>query len=372
MLSDERDDESKSRAQGLHALSTMSIVDLLDGVRERIRAEGGDRSVTIPLFIGDDDQWQQAKQVLIRDLEGEPRPVASVWGEGIECLQCGSLPCLHGLPAQADQVFERYTPNGKPIFTRFADLVLREMPHLSDRLYRSGTQLTTYVTKSPQSSDPLLPAIAKACRSEILAVLKVGFLRSQAFRDETRRAVSILLVKADSRFELRLIGLNDIESSDIRRLPDGDHLRIVEQALRGARRKLKRLMRQRRAKVADQQMSPIAVLNQLGASLRRLTGKGQTRTHHAKKRHAEGDRPTGLAFKDARQVSHGNFLFDERRKTYVVVGRRGRAHLFTSRGKHVTSIRLEKGELERKKQSGRWRATQTSELDEFTSTLSSL
>ena len=84
--------------------------------------------------------------------------------------------------------------------------------------------------------------------------------------------------------------------------------------------------------------------------------KHRARTKHAKKRHAEGNRPTGEAMKDARRVGSQSLLFDERRQTWVVIGRRGRAQLFAPAGKHVTSIRLETGEVQRKKGSGRWRA----------------
>ena len=46
---------------------------------------------------------------------------------------------------------------------------------------------------------------------------------------------------------------------------------------------------------------------------------------------------------------------DAHTRAYVVLGPKNRAHLFTSAGKHMTSMQLDPGELDRKVGRRRWR-----------------
>ena len=305
MLSGQRDDDSVKSMGGDHGVESRTVNDLLEQLRDQIKALDRRGTCSIDLCLDDEDAWLDTKRRFLGELGDRPAKSLGMLGGGIHCLQCVTNDCDHRFPQKADDVFERYTPNGKPIFTPFADAVLREMPQLADQLFAHSRELLAYTVKKPQSVDPLLPTVAKQRAVKVLGVLKIGYIHSLAFDDENRRAATIVLLETPHRFELRLVGLEGITLDEIRGLPDEDHLKIISRTLRRARHKLKRLMRQRRANIADQQMSPLSVLSQLAAALRRTSGKGKSRTRHAKKRHAQGDRPTGQAFKDARQVSRG-------------------------------------------------------------------
>lgn len=346
-----------------------SLSHLLDILRAQVRSVQHDKVAPLDLHLGDDEAWARAKAVFLDSVIDQVPLSHSAFGGELVCFQCQGQSCNHGLPTRPDDVFIRYTPNGKPLFQSFSDVVLKEQPQLADKLFGSSSTLITYVISDPQAVDPLLPEVKQRSKRTLIGVLHIGFLRSEALSPEARSAVSVVMFEIGGRYELQVVGLNELALERIRGLPDSDHLKMLETAFRAARRKIKRLMRQRRAHIADQQMSPIAILNQLGSVMRRINARGQSRTRHAKKRHAQGGRPTGQAFRDARQVTPPRLLFDERRRTYVVLGRRSRAHLFTERGKHVTSIRLQQGELERKKNIGRWRATSTDDFAHFLSIL---
>ena len=56
-------------------------------------------------------------------------------------------------------------------------------------------------------------------------------------------------------------------------------------------------------------------------------------------------------------------LYDSRRETFVVLGERGRAHVFNPKGKLVTSIRYSPESIERRRKNGHWRAASLEELD---------
>ena len=62
-----------------------------------------------------------------------------------------------------------------------------------------------------------------------------------------------------------------------------------------------------------------------------------------------------MAFADLEQARDDSILFDTRRKTLVVVGDRGRAHIFNDSGRLVTSIRYSPTAIERRQKKGIWK-----------------
>lgn len=326
----------------------------LDRLRDALVESGFRESLTLEFSLSDEKAWTRAKaEFLARTRRGTD---TSEWTPGaVFCLQCTSSTCEHALPPSRDAVFLRYTPNGKPIFRPLQDVLLEQRPVLGEQLYRGPRKLVDFLCIKPQDKDPLLSEVRNRSSVSIEAVLYLGFLRSVRLCDGERAATSLLLLRNGTRLRLHQVGLNEAVFDRLAELPDDDHIKALDQSIRFAARKLKRLARQHKAGVADQKMSPVTVLKQLGTAMRRISMKHRSRTKHAKKRHEEGGRPTGQAIKDALRVGSHSLLFDERRQTWVVIGRRGRAHLFAPAGKHVTSIRLETGEVQRKKGSGRWR-----------------
>ena len=96
------------------------------------------------------------------------------------------------------------------------------------------------------------------------------------------------------------------------------------------------------------------------------------RTQHATERHRDDRRPIRTAVRDADTTSNDKLLWDTRHKTIVVLGPKGRTHVFTEEAKHVTSIRLGRGELERKSQSNRWISLDQKVTDKFRRNLKNL
>jgi hypothetical protein len=117
-------------------------------------------------------------------------------------------------------------------------------------------------------------------------------------------------------------------------------------------------------------LAPVAVLEQrldgILAGLARRLEKGfrgkERRTRHAERRHAEGDRPTRMALADLARAAREDLLFDTRTEAVVVVGDRGRAHLFSLAGKLVTSVRYNPAAIEKRRQSGLWRPAAEEEV----------
>ena len=94
-------------------------------------------------------------------------------------------------------------------------------------------------------------------------------------------------------------------------------------------------------------------------SLARRLEKGKRaqarRTKHAAERHDQGDRPTRMALADLAAAKDEDVLLDTQRRTFIVLGEKGRAHVFNRQGKLVTSIRYAPDAIERRREKGRWK-----------------
>ena len=89
-------------------------------------------------------------------------------------------------------------------------------------------------------------------------------------------------------------------------------------------------------------------------SLMRIILDQKQRTHHARHRHYQMTRPTSQAWRDAARAGKERLFFDQHQQTYIAIGPKRRAHVFNQEGKHVTSMRLGHGEVEKKQGSKRW------------------
>jgi hypothetical protein len=69
-----------------------------------------------------------------------------------------------------------------------------------------------------------------------------------------------------------------------------------------------------------------------------------------------------MALPDLAHATPENLLFDTRRETLVVVGDKGRAHVFSLTGKLVTSVRYSPAAIERRRGNGTWRPATPEEV----------
>jgi hypothetical protein len=62
-----------------------------------------------------------------------------------------------------------------------------------------------------------------------------------------------------------------------------------------------------------------------------------------------------MALTDLAQAKDEDVLLDTRERTFVVLGDRGRAHVFNRQGKIVTSVRYSTEAIEKRRTGGRWK-----------------
>lgn len=290
----------------------------------------------------------------------------------VYCFQCGQPACKHSAPESPEEVFAGYSATGKPTWHSFPNLCLARGDPRVEQLYGSVPALITFVQQAGELKGELLPAFGKGALAfnvlgQVVAGLVPGDFRvdGRSFATE-RLALTFQVLETMSDLEKRRLRLNIIglSADEIAQVDEdsesGNPAGRLRSALRTARDRLNGVGRllarsERGGKRIDLDRAVLPVLNELRNDVERIFRPDRRRTQHAKERHQAGDRPTRVALTDARNASDERLFLDVFHDTVVAVGPRGRAHVFTMDGRHVTSLDLQPGEVDRKTGRGRWR-----------------
>jgi hypothetical protein len=319
------------------------------------------------------------------------------------CLRCESSECEHSAPPDSRQVFIGYSANGVPRFQDFGQWLLeRKHPGL-DRVYRQPPQMVTAVVSGRELSGQLLPAFQDLrhdyrIHGQVTAgwfripgpdgiptVLALSFqvlssVRRRADSDD-RRASSARKGRGPRRDgkkrpERRRMGLNVLGAG-----PSGEPLATLHDRLdpvpwtsvvQWGHSVLSSIERSQGRKSATPEQLSARVEGVLGSIARRLEQGRRAqdrRTSHAEKRHTSGDRPTRMARSDLDRATAESFLVDVRRRTMIVLGERGRAHVWNPQGKLVTSVRYGAEAIARKKKQEIWRPAREEEIAKLRNTV---
>ncbi len=303
----------------------------------------------------------------------------------VYCFACDEPTCACSLPDDPRETFVGYTPTGRPVWKDFGNLCLELKHPKVDRLYGPSSEILVVSLSGDQLTGELLDGFGRDSRTyRVLAQIVAGYLpdhlKPKSDDDDARRVLTLQIVETsagqrEKRVRLNVLGL---VSDDLVEMADRDPAGPAE-ALRqlvGATRQ--RLGSASRTLAERQLADPLSVdalktvepiVTRLRSDLARALKPVRYRTDHAAARHREGDRPTASAVSDARRAPDHALLRDMRRDTVIVIGPRGRAHVFNEAGRHVTSLTLVPGELDKKSHQGRWRPLKPHEISTFRATL---
>ncbi len=362
---------------------------LIDEARERIdrhplghlvagRGEQIDLRLTLPTALRDgqlgkvghdaSESLQEAVQSLLQH--------SALFQPGrVLCLRCQTAACEHSAPADARQVFAGWGPAGLPRFADFGQWLLQRRDPRIDLLYRDSPQLIAVAVPEAELAGGLIPAFRQREDSyRIHSQVTAGWYQAPDRQGPpgARKplAVSLQLVSTRSRRHGRRFGVNVVGIGPgseplenlydrIGAIPWGDAVRWAQGVLVGIEEQLERSPRTP-LETVEKRIEGLA-----NAVARRLEkdGRGkERRTAHGQQRHAEKDRPTRMAMADLSRATAENLLFDTRSETLVVVGDRGRAHVFNLAGKLVTSVRYNPAVIEKRRQNGVWRPAAAEEI----------
>ncbi len=341
--------------------------------------EGGDETLEVRLRIPIHQHkgWleiaQEAAAASVSDGLQQILVHLAVFHPGhLYCLRCASASCEHSLPKSGQEVFAGYGPSGVPRFLDLGQWLLEQRDPRVDLLYATPRRLIAHTTIGSELTDQLLPAFRDADSGyHIHGQVTAGwysFPTVQGFEESLALSFQVVSSRppgGQRRFGLNLIGVapedQPLENlfDRIGELPWMPAARWAQDALRQIERAATRSQA-----IDDEKLEKRlqGLLSGLARRLERHHRSRRRRTGHAEQRHRQGDRPTWKALSDLASAKDDDLLFDTRKKTLIVLGDRGRAHVFNQAGKLVTSIRYSPSTIRRRRERHLWRSATDEEI----------
>jgi len=290
----------------------------------------------------------------------------------VYCLRCESAECEHAELPSPRSTFAGYGPSGVPRFVDFAQwLVERHDPRAGD-LYSNGSHGVAPVIAVPLTGEELTAQLLDVYRDRTAGYrlhgqVSAGFYRVADQRGhETPITATFQIVSSRPegnrrRYSLSVLALGpggeppEHLFDRLGQSPWGAQVRWAASVLDSIERSVAKKGRRKKAEAAAGAERRIeGLIEGLARRLEKGKRAQARRTKHAAERHDQGDRPTRMALADLAGAKDEDVLLDTQRRTFIVLGEKGRAHVFNRQGKLVTSIRYAPDAIERRRQNGRW------------------
>ena len=339
-----------------------------------------DLNLTLPLDPAHDglasqEQVQELRRQLRSELDALVAHRSALRPGRVPNLRTGEADGEDTAPYDSRFVFGGYSPSGRPRFLEFGQWLLQLDHERVDELYRKPPPLIAVGTPGADLYRELIDAFDDRGPADYRIEGQVTAGWYQAPRQQgppAPLAVTFLVVSTlrpgvrRRRYGLNLLGAG----------PDGEPLEEVTARLDGApwqsavawaQQALTSIESAQGRKGGAKGLSR-RIDGVLGGLARRLEQQRRSRdrrTDHAESRHRGGERPTSMALQDLAQANDQDFLVDRRHETVIVLGERGRAHVWSRRGKLVTSIRYSPDSIERKRKLEIWRPATAQEANEL-------
>ncbi|HEV7667214.1 MAG TPA: hypothetical protein VGS22_01740 [Thermoanaerobaculia bacterium] len=316
------------------------------------------------------------------------------------CLRCSSPDCAHSAAPDPRQVFAGYGPTGIPRFLDFGQLLLERRDPRVETLFRDVPGLVALTLGEADLCAALSAPFQKRDDGfRLLGQVTAGWFRVRAETGvEVPFAVAFQILSVRAKRGRRSLVLNVLGTAPgggplealydrLGNIPWLDAVRWAQTALASVERSLDVQPSARRpgAKLGGGpdnrpgagngsagsvstralELAPRrlqGILDGLAHRLEKDRRARDRRTQHAEIRRSEGDRPTGMALADLARAAAHEVLADVQRDTLVVLGEKGRAHVFNREGRHVTSIRYTQGALDKRRARGLWRPARADEI----------
>jgi len=270
----------------------------------------------------------------------------------VYCYSCASSDCAHTAPLEPGQVFAGYTSTGTPYWQEFFNVMLSMDDSRTDQLFgrRSSLLLAKVVSRRRLIDEQLVCFGRNSLTYRIWAQLITGYFHLE----NLRAAMTVQVVETSAR-TLHLQVMTEPKLLEALANAPADKrspLYRVYDVLAEARQKLAEISltysRNRSPQALPQARNAVyAMLNDLQHSIERKGRQQQRRSSHAEIR-ARQQRPVHKAHDDLRRAAPQDFFRDVVRDSIAVIGRGGRAHIFSSTGRHITTFILGGDELEKR------------------------
>ncbi len=284
------------------------------------------------------------------------------------CYECGSPDCIHSRPPEAGMVFAGYLPAGRPQWLEFFNELLALGDGRAGELFNDNPEVLARVIERGTLIAAQLSTFGRnSLNYRIWGQVVAGYLHV----NNLRAALTAQIVE-DAAHRLHLQVLTPLEVTDaLANADDGRRsaLHRIHDALAEARRQTASLdslwhNAPNRAVRRRHEGRIFAILRHLAGSIERKGRQHSRRTVHAETRGGE-QRPVHKATEDLRRAGSEDFFRDTHRNAVIVLGKSGRAHVFSPEARHVTSLVLGGDELESRQRRLRYVPLAAPELAEF-------
>lgn len=292
------------------------------------------------------------------------------------CFLCNSLDCPHASPTENDQCFRGFSSGGRPQWQKLCDMLLERKDPRVEQIFGLQRGIVCLLEKEEDFPAGFLTSFKNEALE--LAVLGQVIVAPVVFEDKaqttekTPRTISIILMRLSSRhyarYILNMVGM-DLPSLSEHAAIDPKALRLIR-TLRAYQREVSLKNRRKTQKYlpysAEQERIFFAsLLSRLKSDIEQIFHATERRTRHGEERHKSLQRPTSTALRDVRLAGADRFLFDKEHDTVVVLGPKGRVHVFTKEGKLVTSMVLDRQRIEKRFSKKRWVSMSREEVWRF-------
>ncbi len=294
------------------------------------------------------------------------------------CFRCDSSECEHSVPPSPLAVFDGYEPNGLPEWREFAQVLIVAKDARVDRLFEKAPGILTVLRLGHDLRTRQLSSFGRSSKTyAVLGQVVAGYFLLPRNGSEAAERLAITFQAVETRDDrgarLQLNAVAGLPSDE--KLVDvlasgwqeGLH-RAREIATRGIER-IEQLMSAARergdAETGRQALRQIpGIMRRLAESVERGYRQETRRTRHVEQRRHER-RPVHKALEELMAAAVEDFFFDEKTGTTIVCGSQGRAHVFSSEGRHVTSFLLRPGSVDFRLRTQRWCAIPPAEAAAF-------
>jgi len=373
------------------ALAAYRALDALVGRiarEEGLGVPGEVEATLVPLVLGKNQGREVALVAHLRDhLRAAQRESATFVEGAVYCFHTDQPESNYSRPTKATEVFAGYAANGKPEWVGFANLCLERREPRVDRLFGDSPEVLALIIGADELQSGMLPEFVRGRLSwRLMGQVVLGFVpRDLDLKSrEERVALTLQIVETTEpdrrgglmrRMRLNVIGLPVAAIAELAANGDAtspaEAFRKVIRATRGRVDALGRraALAHRQGGVFDLHEPVQQLLTRLRGDVLRVLKSRDYRTQHATERHQSGERPTSLAVADALAAGEGRFFRDEHKDTVVVLGPKHRVHVFSTSGRHVTSLELTPNEVARRLELKRWKFLERAMSELFKGTL---
>lgn len=275
----------------------------------------------------------------------------------VYCFWCESARCEHAAPPHSRTVFAGYEPNGLPRWEEFASFCLAvKAPRIHELHEEPLRPFTLFMHGGTLTKKQLAEFGAVSTTFKILCQAVVGYFPFGGDDGARKTAVTIQVVESCAGRRAPALALNIVG-----RTPAGGHL--VDAVVHMPDQRLAELFQKTRSRIRDLSLRRpgperdreiVASVRHAAAGIEKIHRQESRRTKHARLRHRDPSRPAANALSDTARAGNGDFFNDRRSTTCIVLGPRGRTHVFNTDGKHVTSMVAGGEDIERRRHTTQW------------------